>query len=396
MTDFKLISADSHLNEVPATWERVQKKHGDRAPKVVWNPAEGEVGPYLMIEGWSTSLIGSNRESLANEYLGYIIGGLGTGGSGAGQLPTLEASAVGRTSNQAVEFRKNFRFEDYPAPGLDPLVRLKEMERDGVEAEIMYASHLRHFYDMSATDEPFFHDIAESYNEWVMDYASASPKRLVVLPVISVLNPEGAAADVRAYAKRGAKGFMMGSSVPIGMSYGDAMFDPIWAAAQECGTPLCMHTTTGRFKAPTYHHPRARSIIGGQGEVQTSLAEMIYGGVFDRFPDLKIVCAEFDIGWVGYSVQRMDTNNPSLGLKLSPAEYMRRNVFFTFQNDRVGCLQTPFYGEHNFMWASDYPHGVTTWPDSQAIVDLQFEGLPEATKQRIARQNAIELFKLDL
>jgi predicted TIM-barrel fold metal-dependent hydrolase len=362
----------------------------------VWNPAAGEVGPYIQIDGWSTSLIGSNRESCANEYLGYIIGGLGTGGTGAGQLPTLEASAVGRQSSQAAEFRKNFRFEDYPAPGLDPLVRLQEMDKDGVEAEVLYASHLRHFYELGATDEPFFHDIAESYNEWIMEFAGAAPKRLIALPVISVLNPECAAQDIRSYAKRGAKGFMIGSSVPIGMTYGDATFDPIWAAAVECGVPLCMHTTTGRFKTPTYHHPRARSVIGTQGEVQTSLAELIYGGVFDRFPDLKIVCAEFDIGWVGYSVQRMDTNNPSLGLKLSPSEYMRRNVFFTFQNDRVGCLQTPFYGADNFMWASDYPHGVTTWPDSQAIVDLQFEGLPAETKRKVARENVIRVFNLEL
>jgi predicted TIM-barrel fold metal-dependent hydrolase len=164
----------------------------------------------------------------------------------------------------------------------------------------------------------------------------------------------------------------------------------------ECGVPLSMHTTTGRFKMPNYSHPRARTFIGGQGEVQVSLAEMIYGGVFDRFPDLKIVAAEFDIGWVSYTVQRIDALDPRLGLKLSPAEYLRRNVWFTFQNDRVGLLTTPYFGADNFLWASDYPHGVTTWPDSQAIVDQQFEGIAEETKRKITRQNAVDLYKLDV
>lgn len=396
MTAFALISADSHMNEVPATWERVQKKHGDRAPKVVWNPTDGEIGPYLVIEGWRTSLIGSNRESCANEYLGFIIGGLGTGGTGSGSTPTLNGSAVGRVSPQAEEFRRSFRFEDYPAPGLDPRARIRDMDRDGVQAELLYSSHLRHFYELSAEDEPFFHDIAESYNEWLMEFASHDPKRLIALPVLSVLNPEGAAADIQAYAGRGAKGFMMASSVPAPMTYGDQTFDPIWAAAVECDVPLSMHTTTGRFKAPAYSHPRARTFIGGQGEVQISLAEMIYGGVFDRFPSLKIVSAEFDIGWVSYTVQRIDALDPRLGLQLSPADYMRRNIWFTFQNDRAGLLTTPYFGADNFLWASDYPHGVTTWPDSRAIVDLQFEGIAQETKRKITRQNAVDLYKLDV
>jgi predicted TIM-barrel fold metal-dependent hydrolase len=391
VSDYKLISADSHINEVEATWTLVQKKHGDRAPKVVWNPSEHEVGPYLVIEGWTTSLSGSNRENLANEYLGYLIGGLGVNG---GQ--SLEASHIGRTSSAATEFRKNFRFEDYPGPGMDPAARLKDQDRDNVAAEVMYASHLRHFYELSATDEPFFHDIAESYNEWLMDFCSEDPKRLIGLPVISVLNPEGAAADIRDYARRGAKGFMMASSVPVGMSYGDPQFDPIWAAAVECQTPLGMHTTTGRFKQPNFNYGRARAFIGGQCEVQVSLAEMIFGGVFDRFPDLKIVSSEFDIGWVGYTVQRTDSHNPATGLQMSPADYLRRNVFFTFQNDKIGVMTSSYYGEDNFLWASDFPHGVTTWPDSEKIIDLQFEGMSGEARRKIVRQNTIDLYHLEV
>jgi uncharacterized protein len=228
----------------------------------------------------------------------------------------------------------------------------------------------------------------------MMEFISFSPNRLIGQPVISVLNPEGAAADIRKYARRGARGFIMASSVPGGTAYGDPRFDPIWEAAQECDVPLAMHTSTGRWKQPAYAYARARTFIGPQAEIEITLAEMIYGGIFDRFPRLKVVSAEFDIGWVGHVVQRFRRPDARLGIQLSPADYLERNIWFTFQDDRAGCLTTPMYGANNFLWASDYPHGATTWPDSHAIVDRQFEGIPDAIKRKVSRQNAIDLYRL--
>ena len=166
------------------------------------------------------------------------------------------------------------------------------------------------------------------------------------------------------------------------------------AAAQEADVPLGMHTTTGGWKRAKFHHRRIQTFVRGQGEIQTTLMELVYGGVFDRFPRLKIVAAEWDIGWVAHMVGKFKDHDPRTGLKLAPAEYFRRNVWFTFENDRAGALTTPFYGANQFLWASDYPHGATTWPDSHTIVDRQFEGVSEDIKRRVVRQNAIDLYKL--
>ena len=73
-----------------------------------------------------------------------------------------------------------------------------------------------------------------------------------------------------------------------------------------------------------------------------------------------------------------------------------RDYWTYIQNDRVGILTSSFYGEDNFLWASDFPHGVTTWPDSRAIIDLQFEGQPEDLKRKIVRDNVAKLYSLDL
>ena len=123
---------------------------------------------------------------------------------------------------------------------------------------------------------------------------------------------------------------------------------------------------------------------------------MIYGGVFDRFPRLKIVAAEWDIGWVAHMVGKFKDHDPKTGLQLAPAEYFRRNIWFTFENDRAGVLTTPLYGADRFLWASDYPHGNTTWPDSKQIVEQQFEGISDEVKRKLTRQNAIDLYKLDV
>jgi hypothetical protein len=75
---------------------------------------------------------------------------------------------------------------------------------------------------------------------------------------------------------------------------------------------------------------------------------------------------------------------------------MKDHCYFTFQDDRSGVLTTPVFGVDNYLWASDFPHGVTTWPYSQKTVDRNFDGIADGVKRRICRNNAIKLFGLDL
>ena len=117
MRDFKLISADSHLNEPPAAWERVQKQYGDRAPKVVRNPPGVAKGTWVITEGLPP--IGCSHFSI-----GIVVGK----DSGISEVD-LEKHV------DTVQFMENFRFEDYPA-AWEPSARIKAQNRDGVEAEV--------------------------------------------------------------------------------------------------------------------------------------------------------------------------------------------------------------------------------------------------------------------
>jgi predicted TIM-barrel fold metal-dependent hydrolase len=125
----------------------------------------------------------------------------------------------------------------------------------------------------------------------------------------------------------------------------------------------------------------------------------MFSGVFDRHPNLKVTCAEYDVGWVAHIYQLADYmhgGREGSVNKLLPSEYFKRNIFFTFQDDRAGVLTSEIFGQDNFMWANDFPHAITTWPYSQETVDANFAGIDPAVKRKICRENAIKLFGLDL
>ena len=93
---------------------------------------------------------------------------------------------------------------------------------------------------------------------------------------------------------------------------------------------------------------------------------------------------------------KLKDHDPKTGTQKAGADYFRRNVWFTFENDWAGVLTTPLYGADRFLWASDYPHGNTTWPDFEQIVDQQFDGVSAEIKRKVTRQNAIDLYKLEV
>jgi len=205
------------------------------------------------------------------------------------------------------------------------------------------------------------------------------------------------------------------AQLPTGIKdggYYEPKYDPIFAAAAETGLILHVHTSATQgeqrthFEGPREQDPRTLPLgfATRQAPAQRFMGNLIFSGVFDRHPNLKVVLAEFDVGWVSHIYQLADFEFGRSSRydadrnvnQLPPSEYMRRNVFFTFQDDRAGILTTPVFGEDNFMWANDFPHGITTWPHSQPTVDGNFEGINPAVKRKICRDNAVQLYGLDL
>jgi predicted TIM-barrel fold metal-dependent hydrolase len=388
MPDFELISADSHVNEPPEAWARVQKEYGDRAPRVAKDPPGVPKGTWLLIDGLPPV-------GLSHYSKGMVVS------------KNQGISEVEQEKHfETIRFNENFRYEDYPG-GWEPAARLRDQDIDGVQAEILFSSAVRQLY--SITDEPFQRAIFRSYNAWLQEFCSYNPIRLIGLAILSILDVVHTVADIDEYAKRGFRGVQIPTRIRDS-GYYEPKYEPMWAALEETGMIVNVHTSATQgiarkhYEGPRDVEPKKQSLglANKQAPAQQFLGNLILSGVFDRHPKLKVVCAEFDVGWVANLVQQVDywfgrasTYDAERNInKLAPSTYFQTNAFFTYQDDRAGVLTTPVFGADNFLWASDYPHGVTTWPNSQATVDRNCAGIDPAVKRKLNCDNVAKLYGL--
>ena len=394
MIDFKLISSDSHMAEHPKAWERVQHEYGDRAPHIVEDPPELGKGLWIIVDG-----IPPVRAAY------YCLGLVVDKPAGITNVSVQMDSEEYRRTIQ--EFNETFRYEDFPG-GWEPAAYLQNMDMDGVEAALLFSSPTR--YNYTQTDARFQRAILRSYNEWLLDFASYAPKRLFPVPLISVLDVELAVADLYEYAKAGVKTVQIPTQI-IGSGYFEPVYEPLWGAAEDTGLVLNVHSNSSQnqkrvhVEGPRQQDPRAQ-IIGGsqQAPALEAISNLLLSGVFDRHPRLKLACTEFKCHWVAGLLQRLDYTlargslyDPERNLyKRLPSEYFRDNIVFSFEDDRAGVLTTPMYGEDNFMFGTDYPHHVTTWPHSEEVIQENCEGFPPSLMRKLGRDNAIRIYDLDL
>jgi uncharacterized protein len=393
MADFKFISADGHLNDPPEAWRRVQKEYGERAPRVIENH-DGKKGLWLVTEGLKPS-------PCYNPSVGFLV----TKPEG------VTGMAVDQVDDATISgFRQSFRYEDHPG-SWQAAARLKEMDRDGVEAEILFSSWARIFYVL--TDAAFQRACFRSYNFWLYDFCQRDPKRLVGIPLLSIIDPEQASKDIHEYAKMGFKGVQIPPGIK-GDAYYNPLYESIWNAAEATHMLLVIHSGQLQGGASRRWFEKLNSADEWPGffqhsrqtVIKTVIGQMIFSGLFDHHPRLKVICTEFEAGWVGIIVQQVDyqygpkktAHGTELGdelrLELPPSEYFKRNLWFTFMDDRAAVLTTPIFGEDNFMWASDYPHAACTWPYSHRIAEKTFAGASDIVKRKLCRDNVNQVYGL--
>ena len=369
MADYKLISADSHVSEPPGLWtSRVDKKYRDRAPRLAINPP-GLEGAYFIYEGYAPHPIGI---------------GLG----------------AGKTPEELKEFLTKATYADARPGGWDPAERQKDNALDGVEADVLYTTlGFRIFW---LKDAGLQADCFRAYNDWLAEFCRYDPKHMVGLPMISLYDPEAGARELERCAKIGLKGAMIWCSPPDDRPYSSDIYDPFWAAAQELRMPVSLHAITGMGMESQWNwgerYMRATVLAH---EVERSFSVLIFSGVLDRFPDLQIVSAENNCGWLPYYLQRMDRTfersrfAAGFKLQLKPSEYFRRQMWCTYIDDYVGVANRGFIGVDRMMWSSDYPHQASSWPNSQDVVARDFKDANAEDRYKITRANAARLYGFD-
>jgi predicted TIM-barrel fold metal-dependent hydrolase len=315
--------------------------------------------------------------------------------------PVAGAWASGKSGAELKEHLERAGYETARPSGWDPVERVKDQEIDGVLAEVLYGTLGMRLFPL--LDAAMQRAVFGSYNDWLAEYCSYDPKRLHGIGLISLWDVDLGVEELERCAAMGCKGGMIWGCPPADRPYHSRMYDRLWAAAQDLRLPLSMHIVTGMGEESRVDFSDApMRYVRLIHEIQRSLSSLILGGVLERFPDLVIVCAESDIGWLPHFMQRMDHANMRFGammeqpLSIEPSDYVRRQVRLTFMDDPVGVATYDRVGRETYMWGSDFPHTDSTWPNSRKVIERNFEEIPDEVAEEILFDNATRLYHIDL
>ncbi len=289
------------------------------------------------------------------------------------------------------------RFEDIRRGGYDPAARLVEMDRDGVDAEVLYPTPRLANAIVANKDVEYHLAMVAAYNDWISEFVAHAPARFGGLAMLPNRGVDAAVREIdRVLDRPGMRGVVMGC-YPNGTLALQPEDDKVWGLLAERGIPLGIHVSlTDRM--PAAH----RAALPGYGrffDAPNRMIELIFGGVFDRFPDLDVVFAEVDFGWVPYVIEQIDNNYRRLdpisrfGLQAPPSDYIRRHFHFGYITDTFGLRVREDLGASQILWSSDYPHISADWPHSWRTIQASMSGVPADEARLILAGNAERLYR---
>jgi predicted TIM-barrel fold metal-dependent hydrolase len=366
----KIISADSHVIEVPDLWEKeLPGALRERAPRLYFD------------EGRNAWMFGSP------DVQPQAVGGL---------------FMAGKRPEEINDFRKG-GFSLARQGGWDPVARLADMEVDGVAAEILYPSLGLGLFcvpDAALQDALF-----RVYNDWIIDYCKKVPDRLFGIALLSMYDAERAVAEMERCARQGVRGVMIWQVPHPDLPFTSDHYERFWAAAEELEMPVHLHILTGfgdSMKRQTAKGlQRYRIGINQTREIEDALFDIIFSGMLERHPRLKVVSVENEIGWMPFWLAQCDKafrryrSNEPLPIDKPPSEYFQRQIFATFFNDRVGGRLFSWWGADNCMWSNDYPHQNSTWPRSREVIERDMADLAPGDRRKLLAANCEKLYRLE-
>ena len=289
--------------------------------------------------------------------------------------------------------------------GWDPMARLKEMAVDGVSAEVLYPSLALTLFgqEEAALQEECF----RVYNDWLIEYCQAALDRLVGIACISVYNIDNAVKELERCRDAGLRGALVWQAPHKDIPFTSDHYERLWAAAQDMDMPISLHILTG--------HGYAKKIFEMQGveiyrnsvntklyEAANAMFDLIFYGALDRFPRLKFVIVENEIGWMPFVVEQWDRyykrfqkQNPTVA-NLLPSEYFERQMNATFFNDPSGGHALARWGHNNCMWSNDFPHPNSTWPNSRDVIARDLGHLDGPLRKKILSENVARLYGMNV
>jgi uncharacterized protein len=384
LKDTFVVDADSHWSETRDLFTaRAPEAYKDRVPRV--EVVEG-------VESWVMD--------------GRVLGRFSACG-------VIDHDGNKSSSHEALHL---WSIEQITPGAYDPKIRLEVMDRFGIDAQVIFPSGIGlggQF--LAADDEPLNRLVFELYNDRQAEIQAESANRLLPLPLMPAYSVDACVREAGRVAAMGARGVNM-TSDPQDLGAPDLAsreWDPFWETCVELQLPVHFHigasvtgmTFFGKYPWPSHDEDTKLAIGGtllfiGNARVVTNL---ILSGMFDRFPDLKMVSVESGCGWIPFILETLDyemsENAPDSLRKLQklPSEYFKSNLYATFWfENNFGKLPDLIetVGADNILFETDYPHPTCLYPDPLESVEAKMSVLDPITRTKILGENARKLYRL--
>ena len=285
-------------------------------------------------------------------------------------------------------------------------LRLADMDSNDIQTQVIFGP----IFQIS-TDDPALREACYSvYNDWLLDFCSAAPDRLIGVPMLPE-TPAGALTELRRLIAKGGVRQVNLLIANIDPKLDDPAWAPLWQALEESGIILSWHITVFLPVAGSRAAGKAASVFentkGFLNNFLEPFVDLFAWGILERHPKLKMVMAEAGTGWLPWLVQELDYRHWRLweakefwadkggaALETRPSELFKRQIYATFQEDYAAMALIPFFGDGHLLWASDYPHPDSVWPNSIAAIERQMQNLSSEMRQKLTHDNAAALYGL--
>jgi uncharacterized protein len=390
--EIPIVDTDSHVSEPEDLWvSRVSARWGDRVPKVVWDE-DSEEFRWLVGDSLLSSVAEYAQAGWHEPFPSYP--------------PTLaEADSA----------------------AYDPHARLKRMDEYGISAQVLYPNVIG--FDLHAfltnLGPELTLDCVRAYNDFLIEFASADPNRLVPIMMMPMWDPEACVAELRRAHGNGHRGVLFGALLKrIGIpNISDPMWDPLLSEIAERDLSVNLHigfTVRTKERSETLHamltkkalakRTDLRSFVARQATNHSSVieaaSEIILRGVCQRHPDLKFVSVESGFGYWPYVLDHLDWFWHSSGAvnefsdMALPSEYWLRQFYATFWFERSTVSLLDRF-QDNAMFESDYPHETSLSPglgcakSARNTAAENLAELPDVARRKVLYENAARIYHLD-
>ncbi|HZQ58470.1 MAG TPA: amidohydrolase family protein [Acidimicrobiales bacterium] len=374
-----VIDADTHLTEPPDVWtSRVPARYVEHVPRMVRNDAGRDV---WVVDDQHLSTVGNTAVA-------------GWPRPFPDAPPTLE---------------------DCPLAAYDAAARVKMMDELGIWAQVMYPNVAgfgsQRFLQLR--DDELKLVCVRAYNDFLRDWASEAPERLITIMSVPFWDIDAAVAEVERCATAGHRGILFtGEPQRFGLPFlGEHHWDPLWSVAQDTGLPIHFHIGSGDTSS-SYTPERAAAHGTAATNAYSSIemflknglqvADLITSGVLPRFPTLQFVSVESGIGWIPFVLEAADHGylaarlNRECEWDMLPSEYFRRQVYACYWFERAAPAH--LLGEipvDRILFETDFPHPTCLYGNVREQIDASLAAATPDARRKILWDNAAALYRIE-